>query len=260
MPNGNYSMTFKIYDALTVGTLLCTDTDASVAVSNGLFSATIDGCSDVNISGTQLYLGITVGADAEMTPRQKIGSVPYARSLRPGADIRGSDSSALLYLVNSGTAGSGVYGNSTGASGTTYGVHGDADSPSGYGGYFSNSGATSGAALYANGDAKQLRTGDGFVKAGVYVNDCGNGTPTITRSFNNVDTTAITVTAGSGIGRCTIDFGFQVNDRYIVVTAANVTAARTVTWNSGADNEKLDFFRFDDAGNGASGDMMVLIY
>jgi hypothetical protein len=86
------------------------------------------------------------------------------------------------------------------------------------------------------------------------------GTPAILRSFNNVNATAIAVTAGSSAGRCTIDFGFDVSDRYIVATAYGTAIARFVTFAPGADNEKWNFYRYDENGTGQTGNIMVLIY
>ena len=170
VPNGNYDMTFRIYDSSAGGLVLCQDTKTgatAVAVSNGLFSTTITGCADDKVSGDQLYLEIAAGGEI-MSQRWSIGSVPYARSLRPGADIKGSAPSgfSILSAENTNTEGRALSGGATNASGTTYAVYGFAASPSGYGGYFDNAGAVSGAALYANGDVKQSRTGDGLAKAG----------------------------------------------------------------------------------------------
>ncbi len=84
--NGNYNITASIYNVSSGGTALCSKTQ-NVSVSNGLFDMTIDNCTSDHINGQQLYLGIQVGSDAEMTPRQAIYPVPYAFSLLPGATI-----------------------------------------------------------------------------------------------------------------------------------------------------------------------------
>ena len=83
---GTYDITFSIYDRATGGTALCTDLD-SVQVTEGLFSAELNFCTGDDIDGRQLWLGVKVGSDPEMTPRQGIYAVPYAWSLRPGAVI-----------------------------------------------------------------------------------------------------------------------------------------------------------------------------
>lgn len=89
--NGSHNVTAKIYGVSTGGTALCTDADP-VTVDNGLFNMSMNGCTASDISGDQLYLGITVGSDPEMTPRQPIYPVPYAWTVKPGAIIKGANS------------------------------------------------------------------------------------------------------------------------------------------------------------------------
>jgi hypothetical protein len=97
--DGNYSVTASIYDVSTGGTALCTDAD-TVAVDNGLFNMDMHGCTASDIDGEQLYLGIQVGSDPEMTPRQPFYPVPYAWTVKPGAIIRGG----TTYLFTPGSA------------------------------------------------------------------------------------------------------------------------------------------------------------
>ncbi len=85
----------SIYDASTGGNVLCTNSD-SVSVVDGLFTMEMDFCTANDFDGEGLWLGITVGADAEMTPRQPIYAVPYAWGLRPGAIVRGADSYVFI--------------------------------------------------------------------------------------------------------------------------------------------------------------------
>jgi len=148
--NGTYSIRFRLYDAASGGSVVCEDTN-SVEVTNGLFNSEIYGnCDSSDINGRQLYLGIKVGADDEMTDRQAIYPVPYAFSLKPGADISGTISGGpVLHAENSGSAegSSGVRGYATAASGLTYGVRGVSDSPDGRGVYGSS---TSGTGVYGS--------------------------------------------------------------------------------------------------------------
>ncbi len=96
--NGTYSITARIYDVESGGSPRCSDTD-TVTVTNGLFTMNMDFCTPANINGDQLYLGISVGTDDEMTPRQPIYASPYAWTVRPGAIIKGARS----YLFVPGT-------------------------------------------------------------------------------------------------------------------------------------------------------------
>lgn len=83
--SGTYVMTFRLYDVATDGTALWSEywTGAnSVEVTRGLFSVRLGSLTAIPtavITGTNsLWLGITIGTDAEMTPRVQLGSVPYA--------------------------------------------------------------------------------------------------------------------------------------------------------------------------------------
>ena len=113
---GDHSVTFSLYDDPAAGNLLCSTNYNPLPMTNGLFNVTVTGCTDSDIDGDQLYLGVQVDADAAMTPRQPIYAVPYARSLRPGADIRGDVSNAsILALYNANTADNskGLYASAT---------------------------------------------------------------------------------------------------------------------------------------------------
>lgn len=150
---GDHSVTFSLYDDPAAGILLCSTNYNPLPLTNGLFNVTMTGCTDTDIDGEQLYLGVQVDADAEMTPRQPIYAVPYARSLRPGADIRGDVvGSSILALYNTSTSdgSKGLFADALGVSGKTYGVFGQSSSPDGYGGYFYNN-SLNGVGLYASG-------------------------------------------------------------------------------------------------------------
>ena len=88
---GSQSVTVAIYDTPSGGVARCTDTDAVLA-DRGLFTMNMDFCTAADFNGDQLYMGIAVDADPEMTPRQPIFAVPYAWGLRPGAIVKGADS------------------------------------------------------------------------------------------------------------------------------------------------------------------------
>jgi len=127
--NGNYTLIFRLYDVSTGGTALCEDT-RTVSVEGGLFNAYM-GASDCPIDGRQLYLGVQVETDPEMTPRRYIDNVPYAWGLRPGAEVRGAlDDDPILYVYNTGT-GVGLWASSN----TNEGVHGASGTGTGVFGY-----------------------------------------------------------------------------------------------------------------------------
>lgn len=87
--DGSYSIVFTLYNAASAGSSLWTETQ-SVTLSNGIFQVnlgttclfnTAAACNNntpVDFNSDQLYLGIKVGSDAEMTPRIQFTAVPQA--------------------------------------------------------------------------------------------------------------------------------------------------------------------------------------
>lgn len=80
--NGTYSIVFTIYDSATGGNSLWTETQGSVQVTGDMFHALLGSVNAIAASvfpaGADRWIGITVGTDAELSPRQKIASVPFA--------------------------------------------------------------------------------------------------------------------------------------------------------------------------------------
>jgi hypothetical protein len=84
---GTRSMTFAIYNVVVAGTALWTETQ-SVVVTNGVFNAYLGDAMalpDSIFDGQELYLGVKVGTDSEMTPRIRLTTVPYAFASGRGA-------------------------------------------------------------------------------------------------------------------------------------------------------------------------------
>jgi hypothetical protein len=149
--NGSYDMTFRLYSVPSGGTALCSDTNSNVMVANGLFSTEIWGNCANDIYGLQLYLGIEVETDGEMTPRQAIYAVPYAWSLRPGAVISATvGGDATLHIENLGVNGRGLRVYATDTTSTNYAIVGASKSAAGYAGYFYNNGGGVGLWAWSN--------------------------------------------------------------------------------------------------------------
>jgi hypothetical protein len=90
---GTLSFVFTIYDAPTAGASLWTETQ-SITLDDGYFSAKLGQTTAIGAAvfdGTERYLGVKVGTDAEMTPREGVRSVPYALSANqvPFAGVTG---------------------------------------------------------------------------------------------------------------------------------------------------------------------------
>jgi hypothetical protein len=80
VPDGNYSLTFRLYNDSTGGTAKWSEGQL-VSVSKGLFNVILGSATpipDSIFSNPNVWLGIQAGADPEMTPRQKLNSVAFA--------------------------------------------------------------------------------------------------------------------------------------------------------------------------------------
>lgn len=122
---GAYDIVFNVYDVATGGSALWTGEYSAtkgnpVTLTNGYFRVLLgEGVGNpltVDFSEDTYYLGITVGTDAEMTPRERLGATPYAfnSALFNGLDITsfllstgpgtltGSSDSPLLTISQSG--------------------------------------------------------------------------------------------------------------------------------------------------------------
>lgn len=97
VPNGNYSIEFKIYDVASGGAALWSekwDTSTSqIPVVGGNFNAMLGFITPIPAAffgdHPVAYLGMKVGTDSEMLPRQQITSVGYAFTAGNGIPKRG---------------------------------------------------------------------------------------------------------------------------------------------------------------------------
>ena len=95
VPDGNYSLTFRIYVDSTGGAVKWSEGQL-VSVSKGLFNVTlgsINSIPDSIFNYSNVWLGIQVGADPEMRPLQRLSSLGYA--------YRGIKADTSSYALNS---------------------------------------------------------------------------------------------------------------------------------------------------------------
>jgi hypothetical protein len=79
--DGMYTMTFRIYDSESGGSVLWEETHTNVTVREGRFNVLLgysDPLSAALFSQPDRYIGVTVAPYAEMSPRQRFASAPYA--------------------------------------------------------------------------------------------------------------------------------------------------------------------------------------
>lgn len=220
--SGSYDLMFQLWNDATAGSQVGSDiVKNGVPVSNGLFTVELD-VPQSALNGQALWLRIRVGREW-LSPRQPLLPAPYALGLRPGANVTGDISGAVLTLRNTAasdafatgvygqsdsTAGSGVYGYASAASGAAYGVKGASNSPTGTGVYgLSNSSGNgvAGQSSSGNGVSGISSTGDGVRgqssganKSGVYGVNTGSGFGVYGSSSSGNGVTGISST-GDGV-------------------------------------------------------------
>jgi hypothetical protein len=161
--------------------------------------------------------------------------------------------------LSSGAGASGVYGHNT----TGYGVFGRSDS--GYG-------------MGTDGPAFQARNQGGWVKAMALIDDGGNGT--ILRCFNSQLPAAQAsvppcgfqlsiypgaTSSGPWVGGLpwtgSIDMGFKIDDRFIVVTPLQLpTSTPTTAQVSYMSGNVVQVSTWDSSGNGVEAQFFIVIY
>jgi microcystin-dependent protein len=85
---GGKSIKFSLYSTTGGATSLWSETQA-VTVTNGQFSAQLGSASQLDAAKFKgkTYLGLTIGNDPEMSPRQQMVSVPYAMNGVPAGSV-----------------------------------------------------------------------------------------------------------------------------------------------------------------------------
>ena len=87
--DGSYSLTFRIYDADTGGSLVWSEIHPSVSLSNGLFDVILGSVTALSLPFDQSYwVEITVDSNPPLFPRYRLSSSPYAFN---AAALNGSD-------------------------------------------------------------------------------------------------------------------------------------------------------------------------
>ncbi len=93
--DGNYSLTFKIYDAASGGTSLWSETHPSVAVAGGLFKVQLGSVTPITPAFDAPYwLEVQVGSGSPQTPRIELSTVPYSFMAMDADHVDGFDASA----------------------------------------------------------------------------------------------------------------------------------------------------------------------
>ena len=79
--NGSFAVTFRLYSYPDSGIALWTEAHTAVSINGGLFNVSLGSVSafaGIEPEGDEIWLGITIGGDTEISPRAKWVSVPFA--------------------------------------------------------------------------------------------------------------------------------------------------------------------------------------
>ena len=90
VPDGNYNITFKLYDAESGGSVLWSETKI-IAIADGILNTKLGSDTPIPTStfSDAVWLGITIDTGSELIPRTALTSVPYSlmSSTVPDASI-----------------------------------------------------------------------------------------------------------------------------------------------------------------------------
>ena len=109
VPDGPYNLTFKIYTVPVAGAPIWTEVDVAVPVTKGGFSVVLGNVASLGSLAfdVKYYLGVTVAAGPELSPRVELAASPYGMSLR--LPFAGTESSAGPVLsIHNGGAGAAI--------------------------------------------------------------------------------------------------------------------------------------------------------
>jgi hypothetical protein len=98
-PDGNYDLTFKLYDVSTGGSALWVETHTAVPVNGGLFSVILGEVASLTLDfNKQYYLGITIGAGTELVTRMPLTSSAYSLRAKVADSVVASTGVAYVAL------------------------------------------------------------------------------------------------------------------------------------------------------------------
>jgi hypothetical protein len=102
VPDGDYDLSFRLYDADAGGAALWTE-NQTLPVRGGVFNAVLGSVTTLDLAFDAPYwLGVSVGGDPELTPSTELTSAPYALRAAAVDSIEGLDAFADTAHVHDG--------------------------------------------------------------------------------------------------------------------------------------------------------------
>jgi hypothetical protein len=232
------AMTFKLYTDSLAGSLLWTETRPSVTVTKGLFNVRlgqVTSLGDAVFNNAQIWLGITVGNNTEMTPRSRIVSVGYSYRVGTVDGASGGTITGNVNIVGKGNIGlnnsnSGLYAFVAGYNDT---ASGDYSTVSGglsndatgslatVGGGVSN--IASGFRATVGGGDRNIASGDAATMDGGYLNTAGGDYATVGGGSDNTCSGNYAAVSGGYINTASANYATVGGGSHNDATNANAT-------------------------------------
>lgn len=98
--DGSLSIQFSVYDAASGSSPLWSESQ-TIMVADGAFTAHLGAVSPLDLAifdGSDRWVAIKVGTDAEMTPRLALGTVPYAARAQVAAECDSVPTGSIMFF------------------------------------------------------------------------------------------------------------------------------------------------------------------
>lgn len=100
--NGSFNLTFRLYDVLTNGLPLWTETHTNVPINRGIFAVPLGVFTPLSPPFDQQYwISVAVGTNPEMSPREPLTSAPYALRAAEVDNLGPNTLSTVTNILNS---------------------------------------------------------------------------------------------------------------------------------------------------------------
>ncbi len=278
--NGSYDLNFRLYDAITGGNPINSlVARPNTTLINGVFSVALDFGATAFNNPASIFIEIGIRPNGStnaytiLGPRQQLTVVPFAvRAMNStfsdlatnaanAANAQNSlNSQNAVLATNATNAANAANSDKLNNLNSTDFIRNSTTAQPTSNFNISGSGVVGGN-LNVAGNVQQNRDKGGTVKAMIYVFQSGS----ILRCYNGI-TGASTGNCGFsinkyGAGRYEINFGFQVSDRFVAVTATQSTLNRGANFFFSSSNTVNVFtFYSDEFEDKDDNDFMIIIF
>ena len=259
--NGTYDFLFYMYDAPSDGNFLSNYGVPDLTVTDGYFTVQLDFGSSA-FTGEARWLEIWVKEDSQasytsLSPRVPLIAVPYAHSLRPGAEVE-STTGRALQLSTSATSASALYANASASSGNPAAVYGIASAPEGAG--ISGYNSSSGYGVYGESNSGYGVYGKSNTFDGIGVYGEGNGLAVYSNGDTHIEgdltwkpiTGYVSLSAAAFGPSSHTDQYWNSGEALIPIDASSTRYHAPVQLPHGATVTKMTFYWVDDVTENAS--------